>query len=136
MQDEFPTHHTETWYVSHKVEMRSEDLCATQLPEVVVGSDGVSLKVLKPIFVDDEKYRSFQAVLSYPGVFPGKVRVELDLNPYSSHLGEIGLRTTRVPRLFVSAERYFDGAWNVLDALAAELAATGAEAAADDGQAA
>ncbi len=123
MQDEFTAAETVNWYVSRKVDVLSSDTCVLDLPEAVVASNGVSLTVGSPVFVDDEHYRSFEAVLAYPGVLPGKVRVELDLNPYTSRLVELGLRPARrVPRLLVSAERYFDGAWSVLDALADELA--------------
>lgn len=124
MQDDFATEQTVNWYVSRRVDVLSDDLHEVQLPDAVVGANGVTLTIGRPIFVDDEQYRCFDAVLTYPGVLSGKVRVEVDLNPYSSWLGEIGLRpASRIPRLLVSAERYFDGAWAVLDALAAEIAA-------------
>lgn len=136
MQDEFATDHTVNWYVSRTVDVVAEKMRAVRLPEVVAGSNGVTLTIGRPVFVDDEQYRSFEAVLSYPGVLFGKVHVELDLNPYSSCFGELGLRpTNHVPRL-LSAERYFDGAWSILDALAAELASGEKRAELDAGRAA
>jgi hypothetical protein len=123
MQDDFIRgEQVASWYVSRRVDVPSQDLRTVTLPEVVVAPNGVSLKIQRRIFVDDDQYRSFEGVLAYPGVLSGKVRVELDLNPYCSQLGEIGLRpANRLPGLLVSAERYFDGAWSVLDALASEL---------------
>jgi hypothetical protein len=135
MQYEFPTDHTAGWYVSRKVDVPSDDLRAVELPGMVVGSNGVVLELLRPMFVDDEYYRTFEGVLSYPGVLHGKIRVELDLNPYTSRFGEIGLRPAgRLPRLLVTAERFFDGAWSVLDTLAAEIAASGSEMTARGGK--
>lgn len=112
------------WYVSRRVEVPASDLPGLALPAEVTGAGGATLRILHPVFVDDEHYRSFAGVLSFPGVLPGKVRVELDLNPYSSSLGEIGLRPARhAPRLLVGPDRWFDGAWSVLDALAEAISA-------------
>ncbi|HVC24394.1 MAG TPA: hypothetical protein VND23_01440 [Acidimicrobiales bacterium] len=123
-EDEYGTERGISWYVSRRVDVAASDLPSAQLPTTVTGAGGVTLTILEPIFVDDAQYRSFSGVLSFPGILPGKLRVEVDLNPYSSHFGEVGLRPARhAPRLLVSAERYFDGAWSVLDAIAAELSA-------------
>jgi hypothetical protein len=112
-----------SWYVSRRVEIPAGELAQLRLPASVTAPDGVSLTIGAPVPVDDEQYRSFEGVLSYPGLVNAKVRVEIDLNPYTSRYGEIGLRPARrVPRLLVSAERYFDGAWSVLDELASTIA--------------
>jgi len=122
-ENDFATEQGVSWYVSRRIEVAASDLPVVQLPSAVTGADGTSLAILGPIFVDDDRYRSFDAVLSFPGMLSGKLRVEIDLNPYSSSFGEVGMRPARrVPRLLVSADRYFDGAWSVLDALAAEIA--------------
>jgi hypothetical protein len=111
-----------SWYVSRRVEIPAGDLATLRLPASVTAPNGVSLTIGAPVPVDDEQYRTFDGVLTYPGMVTAKVRVEVDLNPYTSSYGEIGLRPARrAPRLLVSAERYFDGAWSVLDELASVL---------------
>ncbi len=112
------------WYVARRIDVPAAALPDLELPPVVVAENGVSLAIEQPIYVDDPSYRSFEAVLTYPGHIPARLRVELDLNPYSSDRGELGLRPAqRMPRILVSAQRYFDGAWSVLDTLADELVA-------------
>ncbi len=112
------------WYVARRVDLPAAELPEVELPSRVVADNGVTLSIGRPIYVDDPSYRSFEAVLSYPGRVPARLRVELDLNPYSSERGELGLRPAqRLPRILLSAQRYFDGAWSVLDALADDLVA-------------
>ena len=107
------------WYVSRRVDIPAGDLAEVTLPGSVKAANGVTLTIGAPVLVEDEQYRSFEGVLTYPGMVTAKVRVEIDLNPYTSSYGEIGLRPARrVPKLLVSAERYFDGAWSVLEELA------------------
>jgi hypothetical protein len=127
--------HAVSWYVSRRADVLPKELSELELPDSVVAPNGISLQIVRPIVVDDERYRSFDGVMTYPGALPSKVRVELDFNPYSSRLVEIGLRpANRVPWFFVSPQRYFDGAWGVLDSLAEQLA--NRDARSDEGAAA
>jgi hypothetical protein len=122
MYDELAEVQPVSWYVSRRVDVLSDAVHDLALPALVSSATGASLVIGTQIPMEDEHYRCYSAVLELPGVFGGKLAVELDLNPYSSRYAEIGLRPARrVPRLFVSAERYFDGAWSVLDALAEQL---------------
>ncbi|MDA8291351.1 MAG: hypothetical protein M0Z33_06680 [Actinomycetota bacterium] len=127
-----------SWYVSRRVDVESSDLSEVSLPSEVSGGGGVTLVILGPRYVDDERYRSFSGVLTLPGIVGARMRVEVDLNPYSSRHAEIGLRPAgRAPRYRVAPERYFDAAWRALDALAEAVSpASRAERANDEGGAA
>lgn len=131
MFEEPAAHSMVNWYVSRRLDLLSDELADVELPTKIAASNGVTLVLDGVLEVDDVSYRSFTGVLAYPGKIAGKVRVEVDLNPYSSRFVEIGIRPSRrLPRLLVSADRYFDGAWAVLDSLAVELAERRAERAA------
>ncbi len=111
------------WYVSRVVNVPAGQAGAFGLLGGVVTPDGATLQIGDPIRRDApmEDHRSYAATLTFPGVLPAKLKVELVVTRYSGSLVEVGLRpVTRVPQRRVGAQRYFEAAWAVLDALAAQ----------------
>jgi hypothetical protein len=108
------------WYVSRIVKLSGERQRSLGLLGGVVAPSGETLAIgdllegERPL----EDHRSYSATLTFPGLIPVKLKVELVVTSYSSNLVEIGLRPLeRVPQRRIGAARYFDAAWAVLDAV-------------------
>ncbi len=122
------------WYVSRVVNVPAGQAGVFGLLGGVVTPDGATLQIGEPIKreLPMEDHRSYAATLSFPGVIAAKLKVELVVTRYSGSLVEVGLRpVTRVPQRRIGAQRYFEAAWAVLDALAAQDLRAAAESAAD-----
>jgi hypothetical protein len=111
------------WYVSRVVNVPAGQAGVFGLLGGVVTPDGATLQIGDPIKreLPMEDHRSYAATLAFPGVLAAKLKVELVVTRYSGSLVEVGLRPfARVPQRRVGAQRYFEAAWAVLDALAAQ----------------
>lgn len=109
------------WYVSRVVNLQRADIRTLGLLGGVVTPGGATLRIGAAHAVDNalEDHQSYAGTLTFPGLVPVKVKVELVVTRYAPRLAEVGLRPmARVPQRRVSAERYFDAAWAVLDAIA------------------
>jgi hypothetical protein len=118
------------WYVSRVVNLPDEGADFLGLLGGVVSPAGATLRIGEPIERERplEDHRSYAATLSFPGLFAGRVKVELVVARYSGSLAEVGLRpASRVPQRRIGATRYFEAAWAVLDAVAQAARAEPAE---------
>ncbi len=116
-----------SWYVARTIDLADRELDFSGLPVQVRANGGVTLTIVEPVADPvDSKYviKAFNALLSVPGLIKAKLPVEVELRPFSGTVIEVGIRpSTRTLRYPISAERYFDATWTVLDALTELLTA-------------
>jgi len=109
------------WYVSRVVNLPRDRAESLGLLGGLVTPSGASLRLGEPVERERQldEHRSYSGTLSFPGLLSTKVKVELVVTRYSGSLAEVGLRpVSRVPQRRLSAERYFEAAWAVLDGVA------------------
>ncbi|MCU1495096.1 MAG: hypothetical protein JWO62_2860 [Acidimicrobiaceae bacterium] len=109
------------WYVSRVVNLSSAEAQTLGLLGGIVTPDGAALRIGEPVLrerlLDD--HQSYAGTLSFPGLLPAKLKVELVVTRFSGSLAEVGLRpVTRVPQRRIGADRYFEAAWAVLEGIA------------------
>jgi hypothetical protein len=108
------------WYVSRVVNLPSSQIQALGLLGGIVTPSGAFLKIGEAVEhnLPLEDHQTYSATLSFPGIIPTKLKVELLVARYSGTLAEIGLRPiARVPQR-IGAERYFEAAWAVVEGVA------------------
>lgn len=108
------------WYVSRIVNLPRSGTEAWGLLGGIVTPTGASLRIggLVQRERSFEDYQSYAATLDFPGLLATKIKVELVVTRYSGGLAEVGLRpVSRIPQRRVGAERYFEAAWAVLEAI-------------------
>jgi hypothetical protein len=118
-----------SWYVSRTVELPNAAEIA-ELPEQVSASNGVVLSITSAAEVPSSaKYviKAYTASLTIPGLIRAKLPVEVELVSFAPNVVVVGIRPSdKALRYPISAERYFDATWSVLDELEAAVAAEGA----------
>jgi hypothetical protein len=122
------------WYVSRVVSLRKGQARSLGLLGGVVTPSAATLRIGRPLDRPSplEDHVSYAAVLTFPGLLPTKLKVELVVAGYGGSIVEVGLRpAARVSNRRIGAQRYFDTAWAVLEALS-ELAEAGQSEPADD----
>jgi hypothetical protein len=114
-----------SWYVSRNVSTGERDLDLGQILGEVHSPDGVSLEILEPVEVlpsANAGTKAFAAQLSVPGLIRAKLDVEVEVVPFHGEVVAIGLRPSdQALRYPISAKRYFNATWSILDSLEARL---------------